>query len=188
MDLKTFEHFALLTLEATESPERLKIAFFIILQIPQWPSWNRFLEKVRQKNQNFLNSKLFIGSILESGFEATLRSKPNVVSLWKCHFSVFCQFLSDKVESLFWESETKRSKLFKSKVGSRKHFRKWFWSYLELIDECSELSKKAFFQFFANFWVTKLRLFSGKAKQSLQDHLNSKLVIGRFNPLVPDVH
>ena len=36
------------------------------------------------------------------------------------------------------------------------------------------------FQFFANVWVTKLKTFSKKARQSLQDHLNSKLVIGSY--------
>ena len=36
------------------------------------------------------------------GFEATLRSKANVVNIWKCHFLIFCKFLSNKVETVFW--------------------------------------------------------------------------------------
>ena len=60
-----------------------------------------FLGKVRKTNQNFLNSKLFIVSIFENGFEAALRSKPNFVNLWKCRFSVFWKFLSRKAETVF---------------------------------------------------------------------------------------
>ena len=106
-----------------------------------------FFEKVRQSIQSYLNQYLGIGSFLENGFEATLCSKTNVVSVWKEHFSVFCKFLSDEVETIFWESEAKRSELFKSKFGHRKLLRKWFWSYLELKKECSEHLKKAFFSF-----------------------------------------
>ena len=90
-----------------------------------------FSGKVRQSIQNYWNQNLIIGSFLENGFEATLSSKTNVVSVWKEHFSVFCKFLSDEVETIFWESEAKRSELFKSKFGHRKLLRKWFWSYLE---------------------------------------------------------
>ena len=51
-------------------------------------------------------------SISESGFEATLRLKPNVLSFWKQHFSLFCKFSIDVVETIFWESEAKSSKRF----------------------------------------------------------------------------
>ena len=40
--------------------------------------------------------------------------------------------------------------------------------------------EKGIFQFNSNFWVTKLKPFSGKARPSLQNHLNSKLIIGSF--------
>ena len=47
---------------------------------------------------------------------------------------------------------------------------KWiFWAF-----------EKSMFESFTIFWVTKLNLFSGKASQNLQDHLNSKLVVGTF--------
>ena len=39
--------------------------------------------------------------------------------LWvfeKVTFQLFASFLSDKVETIFWESEAKRSNLFKSKL------------------------------------------------------------------------
>ena len=78
-----------------------------------------FSGKVRQSIQNYWNQNLIIGSFLENGFEATLSSKTNVVSVWKEHFSVFCKFLSDEVETIFWEMEARRSKPFKSKSGPR---------------------------------------------------------------------
>ena len=138
-----------------------------------------FSGKVRQSIQNYWNQNLIIGSFLENGFEATLSSKTNVVSVWKEHFSVFCKFLSDEVETIFWESEAKRSELFKSKFGHRKLLRKWFWSYLELKNECSERLKRAF-QLFASFLVTKLKPFSGKGRQIVQIYLNQNFGISTF--------
>ena len=49
-----------------------------------------------------------------TGVNCTLSSKSKVLSVWKGHFPFFCKFLSDEVETIFWESEAKRSKLFKS--------------------------------------------------------------------------
>ena len=40
--------------------------------------------------------------------------------------------------------------------------------------------EKGIFQFFANFWVTRLKPFSGKLRQSAQNFLNQRLVIGSF--------
>ena len=87
---------------------------------------------MRQINHNFLNSRLFIGSILGNGFEATLRSKPTVLSVFKGSFLVFFNFFSDKVELIFWESEVTHQKLVESKFGHRKLLRKWLSSFLEL--------------------------------------------------------
>ena len=48
--------------------------------------------------------------------------------------------------------------------------RKWmFWAF-----------KEGIFQFFANIWVTKMKLFSGKVRQSVEGYLNQNLVIGSF--------
>ena len=107
--------------------------------------------KMRQSFQNYLNKMLAIGSSLENVFEATLSSKTNVLSVWKKHFLVFCKFLSDEVETVFWENETERSEVFKLKFGYRKLLRKWFWSYLELKNECSEHLKRAFLKFLQIF-------------------------------------
>ena len=106
-----------------------------------------FREKVSQSVQNYLNQNLVIGSCLENGFEATLRSKMNVVSISKGRFSFFCKFLSDEVETISWKSEPKRSKLFKSKFGHRKLLRKWVWSYLDLKSEFLEPWVRAFYSF-----------------------------------------
>ena len=76
-----------------------------------------FSGKVRQIVQDCLNQNLVIGSFLGNGFEATLSSETNVSRVWKEHISVFCKFLRDDVETLFWACETKRSKLSKSKFG-----------------------------------------------------------------------
>ena len=71
-----------------------------------------FSGKVRQSVQSYLNQNLFRGSFLENSFEATLSSKPNVLSVWKEYFSVFCKYLSDEVETIFWEGEAMLQKLF----------------------------------------------------------------------------
>ena len=110
-----------------------------------------FSRKVRQSVQNYLNQNSVVGSLLENGFEATLSSKANVLSLWKNHISAFCKFLSDKVETAFWEKEGKRSTLFKSKFSNRNLLSKWFWSYIKLENECFERLKRAFLSFLQSF-------------------------------------
>ena len=76
-----------------------------------------------------------------------LSSKTNLQSVWKEHFSVSCKFLSYEVETLFWKSVAKHLKLFKSKVGHKNFVRKWFWSSLELENECCKRFNKAFSRF-----------------------------------------
>ena len=121
-----------------------------------------FSGKVRQSVQNYLNQNLVIGSFLKNGFEATWSPKTNVLSVWRWHFSAFCIFLSEEVETILWKSEAKHSKLFKSKLGHKKLLRKWFWSYLDHKNECSERLKWAFFIFFAIFEWRSWHHFFGK--------------------------
>ena len=123
-----------------------------------------FSGKVRQGVQNYLNQISVVGSFLEIGFEATLSSKTNVLSIWKQYFSIFCKFLSDEVETILRESEAKRSKLFKPKFERRNLLRKWFGGYLELKKQCFERLKREFLSFFAKFWVKKLKSFLGKVR------------------------
>ena len=126
-----------------------------------------FSGKVTQSIQNILNWNLVTGSFLENYLEAISSSKTNVLSVGKGLFSVFCKFLSDEVETISWESEPNRSKLFKSRFGQRNLLIKWFWRYLDLKNGLCEHFKRFFFQLFANFWVTKLEPFSGKVRQSV---------------------
>ena len=91
-----------------------------------WKLLSQEVMKVRQSFKNCLNQNLIIGSFLENGFEAPLSSKTNLLSVWKGHFSLFCKFLSDQVETIFWESEANRSKLVTSKFGHNHIVRKLF--------------------------------------------------------------
>ena len=56
--------------------------------------------------------------------------------------------MRDEIENVFWENDAKRLKLFKSKVGHRKNFRKWFWGRFEVKDKCSEPLEMGFFTFY----------------------------------------
>ena len=67
-------------------------------------------EETRSK---LLKSKFDRGNFLENGFEVTLSSKTNFLSVWKGHFSVFSKLFSNEVKAIFLKSEAKRSKLFK---------------------------------------------------------------------------
>ena len=120
------------------------LQFFASFCVTKLKSLSR---KVEQSVQSYLNQGFVIERFLENGFEATLRSKMNVVSISKGRFSFFCKFLSDEVETISWKSEPKRSKLFKSKFGHRKLLRKWVWSYLELKSEFLEPWVRAFYSF-----------------------------------------
>ena len=123
--------------------------------------------KKKQSEANYLNHDLVIGSFLENGFEATLRSKTNILSVWKGHASVFCKFLIDEVETVFWEKEAKWGKLFKSRFSHRKLLRKW-WGYLELKSKCSERFKRTCFSFLQIFEWRSWNRFLGKGDKALQ--------------------
>ena len=83
------------------------------------------------KRSRLFKSRFGCRSFLENGLEGTLNWDTNVISVWKEHFLVFCKLLSDEVEIIFWEIETKRSKLLESKFGHRQRVRKWCWIYVE---------------------------------------------------------
>ena len=97
-----------------------KGAFFSFLKDFEWRIWTASWKK-EAKRQKLFKSKFIIRTFLENGFEATLSSKTNVMSIRKGHFS-----------------------------------------------------------FFVHFWMKKLKAYSAKARQSLQNHLNSTLVIESF--------
>ena len=110
-----------------------------------------FFGKVRQRVQSYLNQNVIIEIFLENGFQATLRWKTNVLKVWKGHFSFFRKLLRYEAERVFWESEGKPSKVFKSKFFHKQLLRKCFSSYLELKNESSEALKRTFFIFLQIF-------------------------------------
>ena len=85
-----------------------------------------FSGKVKENVQIYLNPNLVIVSFSEKVFELTLNSKNECSErLERSFFCFFFKFLSDEVETIFSESKTKCSKLFKSKFAHRKLLRKW---------------------------------------------------------------
>lgn len=96
---------------------------------------------------------------------------------WYPHKIAFCKFLSDEIENTFRESMLKPWKLLTLKSFHGGHFRKWFWRYLEVKNECSD-RLNIIFHFSANFlseevatiiWESKTKpwkLFKSKFCQS----------------------
>ena len=133
-----------------------------------------------QSVKKHLNQNLVIWRFLKNGFEATLRLKENVLILWKWHFLAFWKFVSDEFEIVFWKNKAKHWKLFKSKVGHQKHFRK-------MVSEIPWGKKQILWIFWNNifhiaaiFPMTKLKLFSGKVRKSVQGYLNQNLVFSEI--------
>ena len=119
-----------------------------------------FEATLRSQNvQNYLNQNLVIGSSLENGFEAILISKANVLASSKDQFSVFCKSLGDEMETIFYGSEAKVSKLFKVNFVDMALLRERFSSYINLKNECSELLKKVFFTFWKALSTQVLTIF-----------------------------
>ena len=77
-------------------------------------------------------------------------------------FLLLWKFLSGEIETIFCESQARRSKLVKSKFGYSNLLRKWFWSYLQLKNECSQRMKRTFFNFLQIFEWRSWNNFLGK--------------------------
>ena len=104
----------------------MKRIFFSFLQIFSDKVKTIFWES-QQIVQKYLNQNVIIGSFQEhGGFEATLMSKANDPSVWKGHFSIYCIFLSDEVETVFSRIEARYSKEVESKFDDRKLLRNRF--------------------------------------------------------------
>ena len=125
--------------------ERLKMGFFIIMQIFQRRTW--------KKLWNLFKQKFIMKRVLENRFGATLTSKGNVLSILKVTFFTFFKFSCDEVKIIFWESKAKLSNLFKSKVSHGYRFRKRFRSSFEVQneDQIFWFFSYGIFLFFANF-------------------------------------
>ena len=85
-----------------------------------------FSGKARQNIQSYVEPKLVIASTLENSFEATLRAKTNVLSIWKQHFSLLYKFVSCKVETVLWKSEAILCKFLMFSCLWSEIFEKWF--------------------------------------------------------------
>ena len=111
--------------------------------------------------------------------KASLSPKTNVLSVWKRHFLVFCNFWATKLKSF--------CRKLRQIVQNYSNQNLVIGMFLDNGFEANLSSKtnilcvwREYFQFFAQFWVTKLKPFSGKTRQSPQDNVNSKLVIESF--------
>ena len=131
------------------------------------------------KHSKQWNCNLVPGSFLQIRFKALLSSKTNVLSVWKKHFSVFWKFLRGEVKTTFWETEATLSKLFKWKFIQESFLEKCFQATLSSKANVVSVWKEHL-QFFASFWVSKLKHFSGKVRQSVQKYLNQNLVTESF--------
>ena len=136
--------------------EKSIFQFFANFSVPKYKPCSG---KSRQSVKIYVSLNLDIRPFLENGFRATSRSKTIVVSVLKEHFSVSCKFLSDEVETIFWESKSKHSRLFKRKLFCKKLLRKWSWSYFELKKRCCQRLKSAFLRFF-QFFVVEVETIS----------------------------
>ena len=133
-------------------------SIFYFLDIFNWWSWNQFLEK---------------------GFGASLSSRIDIAWVWNKHFLLFYKFLIGKVETIFWESKEKCSKLFKSKFGHRKLHRKLLWSDLEIKIECPEHMKMSIFSF-VQFLSDKNEAIFWENAAKHQKLFKQNLILGTF--------
>ena len=127
-----------------------------------------FLETNSDPSKLF-QSKVFHEKYFRKWFWATFRFLP----LWvfeNGNFHFFPKFSSEQVGTIFWERKADFSKLLKPKHCTRNHFRYWFWSSLEVRNECSEYLKTAFFHFLQMFeWISWNR-FLGKQGKALKNN------------------
>ena len=127
-----------------------------------------------------LSRQLFIGSILENGLGDNFRSYAISWAFQNRTFHFFANSSATKWGK--WGKWGKKSKLFKFEVVHSKYFRKRFCSYLQVETECLFWTfENAIFQTFANFSAAKLKLYSGKMRQSLQNFFSQNLVGRTFS-------
>ena len=114
-----------------------------------------FPGKVRQSVKDCLNESLIIENFWKTCYETTLRSKANVLSVLKWHFSIFCKFWKTKLKLFVGKATTVYYKALKTvsiKIWSYDAFYKFlfrlpwgqkrmFWTF----------GGDDMFKFFANF-------------------------------------
>ena len=140
---------------------------------------NRCFGKVRQRLENSLNQNLVIGRFLENGFEDTLNSKANVWSFENTIFQFFVSFWVTKVKPFFGKVKGSVQNYLNQNLVLGNFFENGF--EVTLRSKTNLLSVyKEHFSLFCYIWVTKLELFFGKVRQSVQNYLNQNLVVGSF--------
>ena len=122
---------------------------------------------------------MVIGSLLEKGFGASLSSRTDIVGVWNKQFLLFYKLLIGKVKTIFWESEAKCSKLFKSKFGHRKFYRKLVRSDLDIKIESPEHMKMSIFSF-VQFLSDKNKTIFWESEAKHQKLFKQNLVMGTF--------
>ena len=131
----------------------------------------------KPKHQKLIKSKFRNRNLLRKWFWSFDELKNKYCGRLKIVLFIFWTFLSNEVETTFWERETMCSNVIKSKLGHRKLAGKGFWSFLELKNGyCGGFEINTFY-FFTNFWLAKLKPFSRKVRQSVQNYLNQKEVL-----------
>ena len=106
-----------------------------------------FPGKVRQSVKDCLNESLIIENFWKTCYETTLRSKANVLSVLKWHFSIFCKFWKTKLKLFIGKATTVYYKTLKT-VSIK------IWSYDTFYKFLFRLpwgQKRMFWTFFANF-------------------------------------
>ena len=91
-----------------------------------------------ENGSKLFKSKFIHRKVFGKWFPRYLQLKNECSECLKKAFSSFLQFLSDEVETAFWESETEPLRPIKFKVGHKKLFRKWFSSDLEVKNKYSK--------------------------------------------------
>ena len=99
----------------------------------------------------------------------------NVLNIWKGKLPVFLQFLSDKVETIFWKSYAKHQKLCKGKFSHRNFVRKWFSSFFELKNKyCGRLKIAYIFLGFCKSLIDKVETIFWESKAKCSKLFKSK--------------
>ena len=127
-----------------------------------------FFGKAKQSVKNCLNEHLVIWNFSKICFEVTLRSKTNVLSIWKWHFSVFCKFLRDEVETFLGGRRGAALKNFlNEKFVHLKLLINFFWSYLEVKNGRPEHLEITYFKLLQSFeWQCQNRFLGKRAEVS----------------------
>lgn len=86
----------------------------------------------KPKHQKLIKSKFRNRNLLRKWFWSFDELKNKYCGRLKIVLFIFWTFLSNEVETTFWEREAMCSNVIKSKFGHRKLAGKGFWSFLEL--------------------------------------------------------